>query len=195
MAKRFAPYGVALLVLVVGAVGGWSWWQAREAARLADIARAFQGALRQAEAGDPGAAARAAAAIAERDGGAQAMLARLFEAARLAEVGQTEQALAHLDRIAGDSAIEPVFRDLALLRGALLRVDHEDPASFRQRIQPLLAPDQPFRFTGRELAALSSLRAGDMAAAREHLKRVTDDASAPAGARARASELLASLGG
>jgi hypothetical protein len=47
----------------------------------------------------------------------------------------------------------------------------------------------------RELLAVLMIQEGDKVGARKALERLSDDAAAPAGVRARASEMLAALGG
>src|SRR5262249_34122067 len=97
------------------------------------------------------------------------------------------------DAVAADSGIETVFRDLATLLSATQRVDREDLASVTKRLQPLLGDANTWRFSARELIAVAALRANNAAEARSQLTRLSDDAAAPPGVRARATELLKTL--
>ncbi|MFY7961665.1 MAG: tetratricopeptide repeat protein [Elsteraceae bacterium] len=192
-------YGVALLalaVLIVAGVGAWVWWRQHQTAQRAQHGVELSKALTLAQAGDAKASAAAAAELASKasDDG-YGLLARFLEAAALSETGDRDGALKKLDAIAADRSADQMFRDLAVLRGAYLRVDQEPAAAFAQRVAPLLVEGGVWRFSALELSALSSIRAGDKAAATATLKKITDDAAAPSGLRARAAELLSSLGG
>ena len=185
-------YGAAVL-LVIG-VAGFEFWQQREvAARAAEGAR-YAEAMALVDKGDLAGADQALAALARDAGRGYATLARLYEADLLAQKGDVDAALERYDAVASDSGAERAFRDLALLLGASHRVDKEDAARLAQRLQPLLADDNPWRFSARELAAVAALHGGDTAEARSNLARLSDDAAAPVGIRARATELLKSLG-
>lgn len=199
MTALLRRYGVALLalaVLIVAGVGAFVWWRQHQATQRSAYGVELSRALTLGQGGDAKGAATAAAALAAKakDDG-YGLLARFVEAAGLVESGDRDGALARLDGIARDSAVDPMFRDLALLRAAYLRVDDEAAPAFMQRLTPLLAEGGAWRFSALELAAASALRAGDKEGARGHLKKITDDAAAPSGMRARAAELLSSLGG
>lgn len=194
--RRYGVAFLALAVLIIAGVGAWVWWKQNQTAERAQHGVELTKALNLAQAGDAKASAAAAAELAAKasDDG-YGLLARFVEAAALAEAGDREGALKRLDALVADRSVDQMFRDLALLRGAYLRVDEEAAPAFAQRIAPLLVDGGVWRFSGLELAALSSIRANDTAAARNSLKKITDDAAAPSGLRARAAELLSSLGG
>ena len=69
-----------------------------------------------------------------------------------------------------------------------------DPAESQARLEPLLADDNPFRFSARELSALVALHAGDKTKARELFKALSEDQAAPSGVRDRAQEMLLAVG-
>lgn len=194
--RRYGVAFLALAVLIVAGVGAWVWWREHRTAQRAEHGVALTKALTLAQAGDVKASAAAASELAAKasDDG-YGLLARFVEASALAEAGDREGALKKLDAVAADRGVDQMFRDLAVLRGAYLRVDEEAAPAFAQRIAPLLVDGGVWRFSGLELSALSSIRAGDKNAARATLKKITDDAAAPSGLRARAAELLSSLGG
>ncbi|HRQ81072.1 MAG TPA: hypothetical protein PKZ97_08130, partial [Azospirillaceae bacterium] len=61
-------------------------------------------------------------------------------------------------------------------------------------LAPLLAPANPWRFQAKELAGVLAARAGDRAKAQSYFQQLADDAQAPAGVRARATDLAAHYG-
>ena len=192
--QRYQNYVFAAAVLVVLGVAGYEFWHQRElAARAAEGAR-FAEAMALADRGDLAGADQAFEALARDAGRGYATLARLYEADLLVKKGDVDGALQRYDAVAADTGVERAFRDLAILLGATHRADRDDPASLVPRLQPLLAEDNPWRFSARELIAVAALRAGNVAEARANLTRLADDAAAPAGIRARAAELLKTLG-
>jgi hypothetical protein len=194
--RRYGVFLIAFAVLIVVGVGAWVWWRQHQADQLARHGIELTKALTLAQSGDAKASASAAAELAAKtsDEG-YGLLARFLEASALSEAGDRDGALKRLDVIANDGSIDRMFRDLAILRGAYLRIDEEAAPAFERRIAPVLVEGGAWRFSGLELSALSSIRAGDKETARVTLKKITDDAAAPSGLRARAAELLSSLGG
>jgi hypothetical protein len=89
------------------------------------------------------------------------------------------------------------MQDLAALRAAFLLVDTASYTDLRGRLEPLTAADRAFRYSARELLALSAWKQGDMNAARQWADMIMTDPQTPAGARSRAqvlSELIAASG-
>jgi hypothetical protein len=188
--------GAALAVLVAtGAWQGWKWHQAQETSRIAST---FIAALRTAE--RPAGPERAAAmpelnkVVAEGDSGYRA-LARLREAALQADSGNLPAALAQWDQVAGDRSADPLLRDIATLMWVTRQIDTADPAILEARLVPLAAPDHALRALAIEAQALLALRQGRTDAARESLKRLSQDVTTPDGVRGRANGVLAQIGG
>ncbi len=193
--KRYGAFiigGAVAIVLATVAVVGWREYQTSQ--RLEQGA-AFSAAAQLAESGALAQAADAFAALANDAGAGYRALAALREATIRLEQGDREAALALYDRVAEDSGVDSLLRDLAALLGVLHRIDSGDPAALRSRLALLTGDDKPFRYSARELEALAALKAGDQSAAKQSLVALADDPAAPSGIRARAAELLAALGG
>lgn len=197
-ARRYGAWLVLAAVLVVAGVGGWQAWQWREQRQRAEVAAAYLGALRQIGAGTQ-APGRAAAAetldrLAREAPEGYRTLARLRGAALKAEAGDNAGALGLWDQVASDPAADRILRDLAALLAVQHRLDGADPADLEARLQPLQAPDNPWRVLALETGAWLAVRAGRDEQARDTLKRLAEDAAAPDGVRARATALLSRLG-
>ena len=124
------------------------------------------------------------------------VLARLREAAELASTDRPAAVKAY-DQIASDGSAGQAIRDLANLRAGYLLVDSSSYADMLARLEPLTAPDRAFRYSARELLALSAWKAGDMSAARKWADMIITDPQTPPAARSRAevlSELIAASG-
>jgi hypothetical protein len=181
--QQYGNYAIAACVLVVVAVAGWrgyDWWQTRKAA----------------EAGKHQEADAAFAKLAVDGTAGYRVLARLREAAELAQTDKNA-AVKTYDEIAGDRSAGQVMQDLAAVRSGFLLVDTAPYSEIRARLEPLTAADRTFRHTARELLALSAWKAGDMTAARQWADMIITDPLSPAGTRSRAevlSELIAASG-
>ncbi len=195
LGRKYGKYLVAAAVAVAIGVGGnaaWKDYQLKQ--RLADGA-SFAAALELLETGEPGLAAERFARLADDAGDGYGVLARLREAEALAAAGDTDGAIAVLDRLAADGGADQAFRDLASLLAAFHLVDSASPDELWGRLEPLMQGDSPWGASARELGGLVALRAGDKGRAREIFSGLTADASVPRAIRARAAELLAVLGG
>jgi hypothetical protein len=197
MLQRYGGLLVFAAVLVVAGAGGWQAWKSHEATQTAKVAQEFLTALDSA-AGPPGDGRTAAAlelANVARDGNAgYRTLARLRDAALQADSGETAGAEALWMQVANDTSADPLLRDVAVLQSVLHQIDNGDPATLDARLKPLAAPDNPWHALAEEAQAMIDLRQGHNDAARDTLKRLAQDVTAPDGVRGRANGLLARLG-
>jgi hypothetical protein len=187
--ERYQNYVVAAVILIIMGVGGWrgyEWWQAKKAA---EVGAAFEAAMTL---GDEGKHAEAEAAFGKIAGEGTAgyrSLARVREAAELAQ-RDPKAAVAVYEKIAADGSIDPVLRDLAALRAGTIFIDTGSFDQARQQLEPLSAPGRTFRHTARELLAFAAWRAGDTAAAKRWFDMITSDPETPGGARSRVEMLM-----
>ena len=196
-AKLWKKYGTyvlgAALALVVGVAGFQGWRNYDVSTRTAEGMR-FAEAQRLMRGDQNEAAARALGSLAADANAGYALLARFQEAALLSSQGDRTGAIAAYRELAGDTGIDALYRDLALVLGALHEIDTADPAALSQRIAPLTADDNPWRYSAREIIAVLARRGGDASKARELYSGLANDVAAPSGIRARAQEMLAILG-
>lgn len=194
--QRYGNLIIAGCILVVAAVGAWrgyEWWQEKKAA---ESGAAFESAVVLAEAGKHQEAEAAFAKLAAGGSVGYRPLARLREAAELAQTDKAAAVKAY-DEIAADKSAGQVIDDLAALRAGFLLVDTAPYSEIRSRLEPLSGADKTFRHTARELLALSAWKSGDMTAARQWTDMIMTDPQTPQGTRSRAevlSELIAASG-
>jgi hypothetical protein len=194
--QRYGNYIIALLVLVIAGVAAWrgyDWWESKKAA---EAGGAFEQAVTLAESGKHQEAEAAFAKLSTDGTSSYRILARLREAAELAATDRAAAIKAY-DEIAADRGASQVIQDLATVRAGFLHVDAASYGDMRARLEPLTAPDRPFRYSARELLALSAWREGDMGAARQWTDAILKDVQTPPDARSRASvlsELIAASG-
>ena len=195
--KRLATPIIGALALVIAGVAGWQGWQWYETRQRDAAASAFLAANRSAEAqgADLAALSQQFESIAPQGPAGYRTIALLRAAALKAETGDRAGALALYDRVASDTAVDPLYRELASLMWVLRSIDSADPAVLAARIAPLARPDQPWSASARELAALIALRAGQPAEARRGLEALAADVTAPRAIRDRAGRIAAGIAG
>lgn len=194
--KRYGRAVIALAVLVVIGTAGSVAWQRYQQHREAQLAEQYGAAIALTDptTGDLAKADAALANIADAGGGYGA-LAALERAAVKAKAGDLDGAGKIYDGLASDSGAPAALRDLARLLKAMRLVDSGDPAALTASLAPLMAPENPWRFSATELTALLALKSGDQKRATELFTQLADDQAAPSSLRARAAEMAAALKG
>jgi len=193
--KRFgsAIAGVALVVLA--GVGGWQFWQQRQASEASAAAQVFLAASRatEAEGADLAAGAERFAGLAAQGPAGYRTLASFRAAALQAETGRREEARVTWNRIASDTAVDALYRDLASLMWALHGLETEAPEALEARLRPLAASGGAWRASAQELLGLLALRRNDAAEARRLFEALANDVTAPPALRDRADRVATGL--
>ena len=201
--KFLNKYGGLLLaacLMVIGAATGWKGWEWYQTRQDNEAATRYLAAAARTEGGGVAGPNRAEAiaafeALAGTAPDGYRVLSRLRAAALRAEAGDIAGASALWDQIAADKAVDPLLRDLASLTWCLYHADQGDAALVEARLRPLTAPGNTWRAMAAEQLALLDLRLGRAGPARERLKKLAEDTTAPSGVRGRASALLERMGG
>ncbi|MBX2853365.1 MAG: tetratricopeptide repeat protein, partial [Rhodobacteraceae bacterium] len=173
----------------VAGVGGYEYYQAQQTAK----AREAGAELLAADSAED--AAAAFAALAESGEGGAATLAGLRAAAAQQEAGDIEAAAANYEAIAAKADLPLKFRDLALLKAAMLSLDDGDAQAAADQLAILSEFGRPYRAVALELRAAALLRLDDVDGARAALMEAIAAQEAPQGVQVRAQTLLATLGG
>lgn len=199
--KLLQKYGgvlIAAALVVIAATGAWQAWSYYQAKETARVAQVFLTAMREAStqaAADRTAALAGLDQVAREGASGYRALARLRAAAIRFDAGERDIALALWDQVSADSGVDPLLRDLATLQFVWHQIDTGTPADLRARLARITAPENPWRPLAEEAQALLELREGHKDAARDLLKRLAQDQQAPDGVRGRAGGLLTRLGG
>lgn len=190
--RRWGPWIVGVIVLLVIAAGVASWLEnqdeaeAREAGAALIAISEMDGARDRAE--------MYADMAAEREGGV-ALVARLSQAAALAEAGDADAAAAALEAVESDGSVAPVYRSLAGLKAAMLRAPSRTPEEREQALAPHLAEGQPFRLLALERRAVARLEAGNLEGARADIDAALADPMLSPTLRQRLEQLSLLTGG
>jgi len=197
MAKIWARYNgliIGVVALIVVGVGGWRYWEHVQETRAQAAAMRYEDALKLAGENKTQEADAALEALAKEGDTGYSLLARFRLAAERGRQN-AEQGAAAYDALANDSAIQPVWRDLARLRAAWLRLDTAEPAKLREALEPMAAPGQAWRHSARELLGLSGLKAGDMDYAGRWFDQIAADRETPPALRQRLAVYTALVAG
>lgn len=192
--QRFRVPAIAALVFLLAGVAGYQIWQSQRVEKGEAAARAFITAQALAQEGKHAEAAQAFAGLASGGQAGYGFIAAFQQAGQLVRAKDITGAIAAYDAIAGNTAFAAEFRDLAKYYAALNGLNTLSIEDVRRRLTGIPAAS-PWNSNARELLALTELKAGDRNQARKLLTDLADDANASPGARGRASELLAALGG
>ncbi len=192
--KRYGRYLVALAVVVVLAVAGYQYWRQEQLRARAAASERFAEALALAKDGKLKEAQEAFAALGRADVKGYSTLARFHQASLFLKEGDKPAAFGVYEQMSGDSSLDPVFRDAAIIHWAYAALDDADPAKMSERLVPLTQKESPWRYLARELSALYAERAGRRDDAVRILTELEKEKGAPAGVRTRARELLAIIG-
>lgn len=180
----------AVIFLILAGVGGWrgyEWWASE---RAAETGTAFEIAQGLSDEGKHADAEAAFAKIAAEGSADYRSLARVRQAAEIAQ-RDPKGAVAAYAKIADDGSAGIALQDVAALRAGSLLIDQGSFDQARSRLEPLASEGRPYRYMARELLAFAAWRAGDTAGAKRWTDMITSDFQTPPGTRARIDMLIA----
>lgn len=188
--ERYQYLIVGVVFFIVAGVGGWRVYEHLQTRQAERIGTQFENAITLSESGQHAEAEKIFAQIAVDGTPAYRVLARIRQAA---EVAQSDPAKATelYKQISADTGIEQVMRDLAALRAAGLLIDAGSYIDARKVLEPLVQPGREYRHAARELLALNAWKSNDRAGAMKWYAAILTDPEAPASSRTRVEMLIA----
>jgi hypothetical protein len=192
--KRYGNWAIAGAIAVVLAVAGYQGWQTWQSKLRQREAAQFDAAARLVADGKTQDAIQAMGVLEDSSRTGYALAAGMARASMLADGGDVAGALATYEKVASSSAPRQ-YRDLAVIKAALLALDAGDPASYEQRITDMTTAGNAWHYSATEILAMMAQKKGDTKRAIDLYKQIADDSQAPRNMRARATEMLAALGG
>lgn len=192
--SRYGKLFLAAAGLCVAAVAGYQFWIQYDLDNRRALGERFDQAQQMA-AGDKSDAAVNAFKTLTEEGGGYALLARFQEAALMAKQGDAAGALVVYDEISKNSDAGKLYQELAQLLASGIQINQPDAdaAAIQNRLTPLAAAGNPWRFSAQELMAALALKTGDTAKAKEIYGELSKDSETPARMRQRATEMLTIL--
>jgi hypothetical protein len=190
--ERYQYLIIGVVLLVIVGVGGWRLYEWNLTRQSEVVGTRFDEAIELADAGKHEEAVKAFAQIAVDGTPAYRQLARLRQAAALAQTDPKAAAELY-KQISADGNMEQVLRDVASLRAAGLLIDQGSYIDARKLLEPLAQPGRELRHAARELLALNAWKSGDRPGAMKWYAAILTDPEAPASSRSRV-EMLVALG-
>ena len=187
IAQIWAKWGALIVVaavLVVAGVGGWRYWEHRQAGLSEAASLRFDEALRLSREGKGDQSEAVLQSLGNEAPGGYRLLARFRYAAERGRTDPSAGAVAY-DALADDATIEAGLRDLARLRAAMLRLDGADPSVAVAALERINTPTSPWRHTAREMLGLAALKRGDFDGAGRWFDAIAQDRDTPQNLRSR----------
>lgn len=194
MFKRYGWAIIAAVLLVLGAIGGWIWWQNRQQAQAAAQGEALLDALQKLESGNRNAALPKINELASSDAEGYRAAALFARATAELEAGNNAAAIATLRAISGDEDLAEAYRHAALVRHTALEFDRLRPQVVVQQLAPLARPGQPYFGSAGEMVAVAYLKMGQPNRAGPLFAQIGRDETVPPSIRTRAIQMAGSLG-
>jgi hypothetical protein len=188
---RYGTYILAAAVIVVLGVGGYKFYESRRVQANQEASTRYIIGLRDFALNKPAEAQKALEDLVAGAPAGYATLSRLRLAAYDQGAGNVAEAVSAYEDIAKDGGVDPILADYARLQIAVLKLDSADYAELKNRLTPLAAEKNPWRFSARELLGLAASKAGLTAEARNHFQRLIGDRTTPPGISERARIMLA----
>jgi hypothetical protein len=192
--KRFG-WAIVLAVLVaLGALGGWLYWQDRQTKAAGEAGAALTRAIEQLEVGE-GARARPILQAMTRDGpGAYSGLAQMVLANDALAGGDKAKARGLYEAVARDATLPQPLRDAALVKAVRVGFDQLPPAEVVARLKPLAVPGNGWFGVAGELVAVAHVKAGKPDLAKPVLIAMVKDEALSPSLRTRAAQLAVAVG-
>ena len=188
---RYGNYAISGALAIVIGVAGIKGWQSYDLDKRMEQGERFAAAEKSAMDGKPEDALSALKGLTKDAGQGYAMLARFRVAALTGENGNAAGAAGLYGSLAEDAALEMVYRELAVVLGALQELDSTGKGGpLVARATKLAKAKSAWRYNAREVEALAALAKGEIKAAGAIFKELSSAAGVPQGVHARAREML-----
>lgn len=190
-------YGWAIIlgiVLFLGSIGGFIWWQGRQEAAVEAKGETLLNALERMESGGSNAAMPMLNELAESDVDGYRAAGLFARANAQVTANDMAGAIATLRGLAEDQGLEEPYRQAALVRQTQLEFDRLQPQQVVQRLSSLARPGQPWFGTAGEMVGISYMRMGRADQAGQLFGRIGRDETVPPSIRQRAIQMAGSLG-
>ena len=188
--RKYGWIGIVAVVAIVGAAyNEWSKSKAEAAAQA--NGDAITAAL--ASGGDDAAARADALATAGVTGSAR-IVADMVRAGELHAAGDTSGAIAALAPYTVDATLDAIFRDLAILKTAMIGAGDITPEDRIAQLAGIASPGAPYRLLAEEQIATAQVELGDIEAAVAGLRAIAEDVEATEALRRRSRQMIVALG-
>lgn len=194
IARKYGAWIIAGVVLLLGATGGWIYWQDRQAKAAAQHSEVLAQIYTDIGAGKIDNVPQRLDALAGETSGALKASAMLARAAVASERNERAVATAKYHQIAADEDLPQPYRDLGLIRATALDFDTVRPEQVIARLQPLTKPGNPWFGSAGELTAMALIKQGKKLEAGRLFAAIAADQQVPETIRLRSVQMAGTLG-
>ncbi|MCA0043666.1 hypothetical protein [Celeribacter litoreus] len=187
--KKYGWIGILAVVVLVGGAA----FNEYNKAKNRQQAEAFGDAISAALGADNAAARADALATVPAEGDAQ-VIAAMLRAGELEAAGDPKAAIAVLAPLTADDMLDPVYRDLAVLKTAMIGAADIAPEDRIAQLAAIASPGAPYRLLAEEQIAAAQAEMGDVGAAIEGYRALSQDVAASSALRRRAAQMMVALG-
>jgi hypothetical protein len=190
-------YGRLLIAGVLGlliALGGYLFWQDRQAKAAGVDGEAFDKALQLAQNKDVAGADKALDALKTTSNPGYRANALLTKAALAIGKNDIKTAATLFGQVAADESIAKPWRDLALVRQSAVEFDTAKPELIIARLSPLAVKGNPWHGSAGEMVAVSYLKQNKRDMAKTVFAAMAKDETIPETIRSRAVQIAGVLG-
>ncbi|WP_138380108.1 tetratricopeptide repeat protein [Luteithermobacter gelatinilyticus] len=188
--KKYGVYIIGTAVGVILFVAVFQGYGKYMESRYAEQALAYGEMLKTLEQGETAKALEQLNALETSAVEGYQMLAAFKKADILLKEGDRMAAVSALDALAASGDVDQVYRDLARFQAATMLIDMATYEDIKARLDPLTREGNTWQFLALEMLAMSALRNGDSAEAREVLTSLVENLETPATIKLRAEQLL-----
>ena len=192
--KRYGGWIIGAVILFLAAVGGWLYWQDREAAKAKEQSETLAAIYADIAAQKVATVPQRLKPLEESSNDIVSATATLTRAAVAVENNDRPTALAQFKSIADNKGMPKPYRDLATIRATALEFDSLKPEQVIDRLTPLTKAGEPWFGSAGELTAMAYLKQGQKAKAGKLFADIAADQQVPPTIRTRAVQLAGTLG-
>ncbi|MGI8705352.1 MAG: tetratricopeptide repeat protein [Sphingomicrobium sp.] len=192
--KKYGALLIAALVLLLGAIGGWLYWQNRQQEQAAAQSEELMSIYTDIGAGKTEQAVKRLQPLETSDNEVVRALALLTGAAVAVDSNDRAAALSNYRALAGDGDLPESYQNLGLIRATALEFDTIKPEEVVARLEPLTKPGNPWFGSAGELTAMAYLKQGQSDRAGRLFAAMAADPQVPETIRSRSVQIAGTLG-
>lgn len=185
--RRLRTPLITLVVFILVATAGWTWYQQYRHSRHADDSLQLARAKRLDQEGKTDQALQILQQV-NKTATYQA-LAGLEMGSIYYRDDQLNAAIKAYQAVAQNQQTDPILRDFGRFMQARIQIDREDPLLLRNLLEPLI-DRSVWALSAREMLALVAVREDRLSEARRHLKVIQDNGTTPGPMQDRVEKIL-----
>jgi hypothetical protein len=184
--KKFGKFIIGAAVGIVLIVAGRAIYTNVVESKYSEQASNFSAALKQ----DEGSILSALDTVVTSDVVGYKIVATFKQAELAIAAGDNAKAISVLDTFIASADVPQIYKDMASIQASMLDLDTATTDQIRARLALVLNGDSGFAHLGEELIALSELKSGNVDAAKERFKTLTENVEVPNSVKTRAGQYL-----